>query len=87
MAESLFKEGSSPSQTLRLHIYHFLFFSHTVSREVVIGNLIRPVTKGCLGEDLEILRSVLIHVLHQFRINKERDPWIPKVCNLQYFLH
>ena len=51
----------------------------------MIGNLIRPVTKGCLGEDLEILRSVLIHALHQFRINEERDPWIPKVCNLQFF--
>ena len=85
VAESLFKESSSPSQTLRLHIYHFLFFSHTVFREVVIGNLIRPVTKGCLGEDLEILRSVLFAALQRFRINKERDPWIPKVCNLQFF--
>ena len=51
----------------------------------MIDNLIRPVTKGRLGEDLEILRSVLIHALHQFRIREERDPWIPKVCNLQFF--
>ena len=51
----------------------------------MIGNLIRPVTKGCLGEDLEILRSVLIHALHRFRINEERDPWTRKVCNLQFF--
>ena len=53
----------------------------------MIGNLIKPVSKGRLGEDLEILRSVLIHALHRFRINEERDPWIPKVCNLQFFLH
>ena len=85
MVGSLFKESSSPSQTLRLHYLSHSVYSHTVFREVVIGNLIRPVTKGCLGEDLEILRSILIHVLHRFRINEERDPWIPKVCNLQFF--
>ena len=87
MVESLFKESSSPSQTLKVTFLSHSVYSHTVFREVVIGNLIRPVTKGCLGEDLEIMRSVLIHVLHRFRINEERDPWIPKVCNLQYFLH
>ena len=85
VVESLFKESSSPSQTLRLHFLSLSVYSHTVFREVVIGNLIRPVTKGCLGEVLEILRSVLIHALHQFRIKEERDPWIPKVCNLQFF--
>ena len=51
----------------------------------MIGNLIKQVSKGRLGEDLEILRSVLFAALHRFRINKERDPWIPKVCNLQFF--
>ena len=81
----LFKESSSPSQTLRIHFTSHSVFSQTVFREVVIGNLIKPVSKGRLGEDLEILRSVLIHVLHRFRINEERDPWIPKVCNLQFF--
>ena len=85
MVESLFKESSSPSQTLRLHFLSHSVYSHTVFREVVIGNLIRPVTKGCLGEDLEILTLVLLAVHHRFRINEERDPWIPKVCNLQFF--
>ena len=86
MVGSLFKESSSPSQTLRLHFYHIRFslirFSERGDRQSHKASY-----KGCLGEDLEILRSVLIHVLHRFRINEERDPWIPKVCNLQYFLH
>ena len=85
VVESLFKESSSPSQTLRLHFYHIRFSLLRFSEREVIGNLIRPVTTGCLGEDLEILRTVLLAAHHRFRINEEGDPWIPKVCNLQFF--
>ena len=82
MVGSLFKESSSPSQTLRTHFYHIRFslirFPERGDRQSHKASFERVVWE-------KILRSVLFAALHQFRINKQKDPWIPKVCNFQFF--
>ena len=54
VVRTLYKESSSPSQTLRIHNSH-IQFSEISERHSHKASFI----KGRLGEDLEILRSVL----------------------------
>ena len=68
---TLFKESLSPSKTLRT-----LLLSHTVFSHTVFGRSDRhshkvSFNKGRLGEDLEILRSVLFAALNRFRIKED----------------
>ena len=75
---SIYIEGSSPSQTLRIRTIHsHIQFSEKYFLRSVRGILIKPVSsRGHSGEDLEILRSFVLcrssSIPHQ-----EDIPWIP----------
>ena len=62
---SIYKEGSSPSQTLRIRL---IILTYRIQREIFFltqgrGILIKPVSsRGHSGEDLEILRSFSLQV-------------------------
>ena len=86
VVRTLYKESSSPSQTLRI-----LLRSHTVFLErfflrSVIGILIKPVSsKGRLGEDLEIKGRSLSCRSSSIPHQEDRS-WIPnQVCNFSFF--
>ena len=68
---TLYKGSSSPSKTLRTLLLSHTVFSHTVLERSDWHSHKASFNKGRLGEDLEILRSVLFASLHQFRINKK----------------
>ena len=75
---SIYIEGSSPSQTLRIRITILTYsFLRNIFLRSVRGILIKPVSsRGHSGEDLEILRSFVLcrtsSIPHQ-----EDIPWIP----------
>ena len=68
---TLYKESSSPSQTLRTHFYHIRFSLIRFLERSDRHSHKASFNKGCLGEDLEILRSVLFTALHRFRIKED----------------
>ena len=81
---SIYIEGSSPSQTLRIRTILTYSFSEKYFLRLVRDILIKPVSSRVVWE--KILRSFSLQVFIDSA--SRRYTWIPnQVCNLQFFLH